>query len=116
MLSFRRHSYGFADARLVESLSQLFCIYLSCFLLSFFFQTELDGVEATKIIRQQLKCPTPIIALSASCLEEDQQKCTQAGMDDFLSKPVNVRALEASLKRFTGSPSVWSTKEDLLTS
>ncbi len=47
---------------------------------------EMDGFQATQAIRQ-LGIITPIIALTTSALQETKDKCTQAGMDDFLSKP-----------------------------
>lgn len=50
---------------------------------------ELDGLEATRRIRQQIDNPSlPIIAMTAHALEEDRLKCLEAGMDDFISKPI----------------------------
>lgn len=53
---------------------------------------EMDGLEATWIIRQMERekklHPTPIIALTANVVKEDQQKYISAGMNDFLSKPI----------------------------
>lgn len=54
---------------------------------------EMDGFDATKAIRKREKenaaSPTPVIALTASALNETKDKCIEAGMDDFLSKPLN---------------------------
>ncbi|WP_439131683.1 response regulator [Polaribacter sp.] len=47
----------------------------------------LDGFEATKAIRQELKLTTPIIALTANSLEEEREKCLELGMNYYLSKP-----------------------------
>ncbi len=47
----------------------------------------LDGFEATKIIRQQLKLKTPIIALTANSIDEEREKCLELGMNYYLSKP-----------------------------
>ena len=49
---------------------------------------EMDGMEATRVIRNDLKNEkTPIIALTANAIEGEIQKCKLAGMNDYLSKP-----------------------------
>lgn len=52
---------------------------------------DLDGMEVTRIIRN-LEMPgskrVKILALSANVLEEDRQKCREAGMDGFVSSPL----------------------------
>jgi CheY-like chemotaxis protein len=67
---------------------------------------EMDGLEATRRIRTQeqsgrRKGRLPIVALTASTLEDDRQICVDAGMDDFLAKPLNLEALRAVLIRFS---------------
>jgi signal transduction histidine kinase/CheY-like chemotaxis protein len=65
----------------------------------------MDGLEATKIMRTELKMTTPIIALTAHVFQDEAQKCRDAGMDDFLTKPVETRALrEKLLKWGTSNP------------
>jgi PAS domain S-box-containing protein len=63
---------------------------------------EMDGLEATRQIRQAaapIRNPNiPIIALTANALAEDKQHCFEAGMNDFLVKPIQTEALEAALK------------------
>ena len=66
---------------------------------------RMDGFEATRIIRdrEQGDRHTPIIALTASAMQDDRKACMDAGMDDFLSKPINPRKLYSVLSRFLGS-------------
>ncbi|MBE2203140.1 MAG: response regulator [Chthoniobacterales bacterium] len=61
----------------------------------------LDGLEATRKIRQ-LKSGgrVPIIALTANVMPGDRERCLEAGMDDYLSKPVKLKDLSESLSRF----------------
>lgn len=63
----------------------------------------MDGFEATKKIREKellAKVPkTPIVALTANALLGDEQKCYAAGMDAYLSKPINQTELSAILRR-----------------
>ncbi|HEY8377293.1 MAG TPA: response regulator, partial [Nannocystis sp.] len=65
---------------------------------------EMDGLEATRRIRQ-LGGPQPrIIAMTANAMESDRQACLAAGMDDYISKPIQVRALRAALERARRQP------------
>jgi PAS domain S-box-containing protein len=65
----------------------------------------LDGFAATREIRaaQGPSSTTPIIALTASALTSDEQRCRAAGMDDFLSKPLRREALAAMLRGWTSA-------------
>lgn len=70
---------------------------------------EMDGLEATRRIREaersgRRKTRTPIVALTASTLEGDRQVCIDAGMDDFLAKPLDPVALTAVFERFAPAP------------
>src|SRR5262249_9300746 len=63
---------------------------------------EMDGLEATRHIRQlypEDRRPR-IIALTANALKEDRDVCMAAGMDDYLSKPVDVGRLQMALQRW----------------
>lgn len=61
----------------------------------------IDGFEATQKIRENGLTDIPIIALTAYALEGDQEKCLQAGMNDFISKPINKDLLIKILKKWT---------------
>lgn len=62
---------------------------------------EMGGLEAACIIGQRWtpKERPRLIAMTANALEDDRQLCLDAGMDDFVSKPIRVEALVAALKR-----------------
>ena len=64
---------------------------------------EMDGYEATGAIRQwearENRPPLPIIALTANALAGDKQKCLDAGMTDYLKKPLNRRELIATVEK-----------------
>ncbi|MDR9425933.1 MAG: MHYT domain-containing protein [Marinobacter sp.] len=67
---------------------------------------ELNGHEATKAIRQleeqRQQAPTPVIALTASVLEEDRREALEAKMDGFAIKPINLPELSTEIARLTG--------------
>jgi PAS domain S-box-containing protein len=48
---------------------------------------EMDGIEATKIIRNEFKLSTPIIALTANAFKTEIEKCKEVGMNDYITKP-----------------------------
>jgi CheY-like chemotaxis protein/nitrogen-specific signal transduction histidine kinase len=55
---------------------------------------EMDGYEATKEIRKMDRyIKTPIIAITAKAMKGDREKCLEAGMSDYVSKPVNMEQL-----------------------
>ncbi|RMC93815.1 response regulator [Aquitalea palustris] len=61
---------------------------------------EMDGLDATRAIRQlELGCQPHIIALTANAFDEDRERCQQAGMNDFLSKPVSLERLSVAMQR-----------------
>jgi CheY-like chemotaxis protein len=54
---------------------------------------EMSGFEATKYIREKMNSQIPIIALTADVTTVDLEKCKVVGMNDYISKPVDERAL-----------------------
>ena len=58
---------------------------------------EMDGLEATRAIRQRWKCGPKIIAMTASALKGDKEMCLAAGMDGYISKPTRMEALRDAL-------------------
>ena len=67
----------------------------------------MDGLEATRRIRSgenPLGRTIPILAMTANAFLEDMQKSREAGMDEHLSKPVDISALEQTVKRFRVTP------------
>jgi CheY-like chemotaxis protein len=62
---------------------------------------EMDGLEATRIIRKKYTNHQPvIIAMTANAMQEDKEECLQAGMDDYLSKPIKPEDLVSLLKKW----------------
>ena len=54
---------------------------------------SMDGLTATRMIRQKFKSNVRIIAMTANAMPEDRQACLDAGMDDYLSKPIDIQDL-----------------------
>ncbi len=61
----------------------------------------MDGLEATRLIRALPGCATlPIVAMTANAFDEDRELCTDAGMNDFVPKPVDPEQLFSTLLRW----------------
>jgi len=69
-----------------------------------------DGLEATRQIRSSLAfAALPVIAVTANALEEEQRRCMDAGMNDFITKPLRPETLYAALAK-------WLSRQRLSTS
>ena len=67
---------------------------------------EMDGYEATHEIRMR-ECDerhVPIIAMTASAMDADRDRCIAAGMDDYIAKPVRSEEIESALERWARMP------------
>ncbi len=66
---------------------------------------RMDGLQATRAIRAQAAgaCP-PVLAMTANAFAEDKARCREAGMSDFITKPVDAQTLYATLLRWLPHP------------
>ena len=77
---------------------------------------EMDGLEATRRIRAlgEGVCNTPVIAMTANAMQGDRERCLQAGMNDYLSKPLSQRELLDKVAFWCGEAAAQSgTPEEL---
>jgi CheY-like chemotaxis protein len=67
---------------------------------------EMDGVETAIRIRQMEdgKWHTPIFAITSNMFREQRNKCLEAGMDDYIVKPIHAKALVEHINHFLNSP------------
>lgn len=62
----------------------------------------MDGIEATKIIRAEISKTIPVVALTANVVKGEREKCMNAGMNEFVSKPFNEDDLIQIISKLTG--------------
>jgi signal transduction histidine kinase/CheY-like chemotaxis protein/ligand-binding sensor domain-containing protein len=63
---------------------------------------DMDGMEATKIIRDEKGNVPIIIAMTANALESDRQECLAAGMNDYISKPIKLDEIGTMIEKWAG--------------
>jgi two-component system, sensor histidine kinase and response regulator len=61
---------------------------------------EMDGIEATRIIRNTLAIQPIIIALTANTMQGDEEICLEAGMNDYIGKPVKLEEVVLKLEKW----------------
>jgi two-component system sensor histidine kinase/response regulator len=65
----------------------------------------LDGLETTRRFRAREQGPrTPIVAMTAKAMQDDREQCLAAGMDDFISKPIDIGQFQRLVQRFVSAP------------
>ncbi|MBU2510928.1 response regulator [bacterium] len=66
---------------------------------------EMDGYDAARHIRDQesrvLNHDIPVIAMTANAMKGDREKCLEAGMNDYISKPINIKSLSDAIEKWT---------------
>ncbi|MCP4001414.1 MAG: response regulator, partial [Gammaproteobacteria bacterium] len=65
---------------------------------------EMDGYETTRIIRDKkssvMNHRIPIIAMTADVIKGNREKCLKVGMDDYISKPINIQVFTNVIKQY----------------
>lgn len=63
---------------------------------------DMNGLDATKLVRnlEQPMCDIPIIAVTAHSSMKDREKCLVAGMNDYISKPINITFLKMTIDQW----------------
>lgn len=70
----------------------------------------MDGLDATRHIREHIDATIPIIALTANAIKGDEKRCLDAGMNDYVSKPFEPARLFAAMSDLLGKTSVRTNK------
>ncbi|MBI3759716.1 MAG: response regulator, partial [Deltaproteobacteria bacterium] len=69
---------------------------------------EMDGIEATRLIRHREMAsgsrPIPVVAMTAHAMNGDRERCLEAGMDAYISKPIEAQSLLTSIEGLVRRP------------
>ena len=79
---------------------------------------EMDGIEATKKILRDIPVERQpvIVAVTANALEGDRQRCLDAGMHDYISKPIRIETLQETIRHWAGMRKEKQRAEDTVSS
>jgi CheY-like chemotaxis protein len=64
---------------------------------------EMDGIAATRMLREKGFAGIPIIAMTAHTMKGDYEKCLEAGMNDYISKPIRKKVVLEMVEKWVGS-------------
>lgn len=66
---------------------------------------DINGIEALHIIRADAElAKTPVVAVSASVMPDEQQKIVASGFDAYITKPIDLKSFVATVEKFAGVP------------
>jgi len=66
---------------------------------------DITGIEALRIIREDASiATTPVVAVSASVMPDEQQKIVASGFDAYVTKPIDLKSFVATVERYAGVP------------
>jgi PAS domain S-box-containing protein len=74
---------------------------------------KMDGYDASRFIRKQISKEIPIIAMTAHAMKGDREKCLDAGMSDYVSKPINPKKLIDAIERWLTETGARDVRQDI---
>ena len=83
-----------------KSYQRIIYLKFTCLILLDIMMPEMDGIEATKVIRNQLKSNVPIIALSANAFKSEIEHSKAIGMNDYITKPFDEKDFVQTILKY----------------